>query len=185
MRRVRPRDVLLAAVAGLAGCAQPGPMISRHTTVGTLKTSVAKLEHDNEQLRGELAELQAENRRINYRLTQEEEANGTLTARLNDANHILRKQGLATDDTTFPASNEERASAPATRPQRKTRKPPVAKISGNADGDTLDLDADETPPPRSSRGFEDDLGPQSRLDRSKQWLPIAAAASAKPKSKVR
>ena len=42
--------VLLAAASLLAGCAQPGPILSRLTTIGTLKTSLSHLEFENQQL---------------------------------------------------------------------------------------------------------------------------------------
>ena len=64
--------MLLAATSLLAGCAQPGPILSRFTTIGTLKTSLSHLEFENQQLRSKVATLESENREIENRLVQEE-----------------------------------------------------------------------------------------------------------------
>lgn len=187
----RPRrlaiSLTLAALGVLPACAQPGPLLSRQTTIGTLKTSVSRLEYDNEQLKRELAEARAENRRTALRLDQEEAANGELTARLDDARNLISNPDLedlagSTRPTSAPEPADPRpAPAPA---GRKPYKPPFAQIRGRI----------EIPPPPEEEELEpaedrgafrgslrrDDLGTQGRLDPSASapWLPVARGLGA-------
>ncbi len=59
----------------------------------SLKASVSQLEFENEKLRKEVGELKADNSRLDNQLAQEREANGEITARLDDAKDLLRRQG--------------------------------------------------------------------------------------------
>src|SRR5512143_3930162 len=89
---------------GLAagGCAQDGTFVGPKSNIGSLKASVTQLEHDNEQMRKQLAEMESEKRRLAEKLSQERLANDDLSTR----------------------------PAPASRPGRSTRKPPFAQIGG-------------------------------------------------------
>src|ERR1700722_6815097 len=91
---LNPRTfVLLAATSLVVGCAQPGPLFSRYTTIGTLKTGLSHLEFENQQLRSKVATLESENRDVENRLVQEEAANGELHARLDDARDVITQAG--------------------------------------------------------------------------------------------
>ena len=166
----------LAALA-LAGCSGSGPISSRQTRVGSLKASVSQLEFDNDKLRREVGELKVDNSRLDNQLAQEREANGEVTARLDDAKDLLRRQGgdvqaLGIPPKTFeddgippPASNP-----PARRSSRTSRKPPAAQIRR------------PEPSPFDSpgeRGFDStandparDLGSTDRTQ-DDRWLPVA------------
>src|SRR4051812_3969098 len=121
--------ISLAALALWSGCATQGPLMSRQTTLGTLKTSVSRLEYENEQLKRSLAESKTENQRITRRLDQEEAANGELTARLDDARTLISQQGaesgsLAGSTGSIPAP-EPADPRPARAPAgRRPSKPP-------------------------------------------------------------
>ena len=84
---------LIAASALPIGCAQSGPLASRQTTMGSLKASVSQLEFDNEGLKKQIADLKTDNRRLANEVDQEQEANGEVTAQLDDARALIRKQG--------------------------------------------------------------------------------------------
>jgi hypothetical protein len=168
---------LIGSIGLVAGCAGNGPLTSRQTTIGTLKTSNAHLEHEKSTLEREVAELKTENRRLEDRLVQEEDANGELLARLNDAQTAMRRQGI---DGEPPArAADEPRTTPASRSPRK-RKAPFAQIHGeikavpHPETESSSGDLDFTPsPPAVPPGFE----PQGSLDRSLQWLPVANGAS--------
>ena len=204
MPTVRPRRTANAPAAlGLAlalgfGCAAQGPMLSRQTTLGTLKTSVSRLEYENEQLKRELAEEKSENRRISLRLDQEEAANGELTARLDDARNLISRQGaepegLAGSARSLPAAgpNDPRpAPAPA---GRRPHKPPFAQIRGRIEVPPPPDDEPADDPAADDRGAfrvplrRDDLGPPpGRLNRPapSPWLPVARGLGS-PTSGVR
>src|SRR4051794_28361793 len=106
MSAARPRRLLTAtaalALATVGGCAQPGPLLSQRTTVGSLKASLSHLEYENRQLRGEVAALKDENREIENRLVQEEAHNGDISARLDDARTLLGNRGPAGNDALDP-----------------------------------------------------------------------------------
>ncbi len=175
-RHFNPRIGLALVAAALAGpgCAQPGPIASRQTTLGTLKASVSHLEFENENLRNQVGELKAENTRFDSRLAQEIEANGELSARLDDARAMVRRQGgdataLGTPSKARPADDDDDipppvSFPPARRSSGRGRKPPAASIPR---ADPPDADAAYDPGPRSR-----DLGPQGRLD-DDRWLPVA------------
>jgi hypothetical protein len=168
MSTSRNRLWSLPLVAILTGCAGSGPLLSQQTGIGTLKTSVSRLEFENQQLKSQLANLKAESRRIEDRLVQEEAANGELTARLDDARNLLSGRGLG------PGSDSASGrTLPAGRSNRVPRKPPFARIPGQIDvgppANVEDIPAD----PREGDLF----GPQSRLERWNPWLPVASGAS--------
>src|SRR3954454_2960926 len=120
------------ALAALApsGCAESGPFTSRQTMVGSLKASVSQLEFENDKLRKEVGELKAENSRLDNQLVQEREANGEITARLDDAKNLLRRQGgdmqaLGIPSKTFEDDEIPPPAAHPPAPQAtETRQPP-------------------------------------------------------------
>jgi outer membrane murein-binding lipoprotein Lpp len=192
MQTGRPRRLAIPLAAlGLwwSGCASQGPLLSRQTTLGTLKTSVSHLEYENEQLKRELAEAKTENQRITRRLDQEEAANGELTARLDDARNLISRQGTDSEGlagSTRPLPGPEPADPrPTLTPAgRRPNKPPFAQIRGRID---IPPPPDEEPlevPDADDRGAF--LGPQGRPGRTapSPWLPVARGLG-RPTSGVR
>ncbi len=173
----RPAAVLILALCA-SGCAENTGALLGGTRVGTLKSSVSRLEYENEQLRKEVARYRVDSRDLEDRLAQEEAVNGDLSARLDDARNLLSRRGIE------PGSNGARAEGldgartlPAGRSTKGKRKAPVAKIPG-ALGSDADDPFEDGPPARSSedrpndlRGFQ--IGPQSRRDNPDGWLPVA------------
>ena len=162
------------ALALLSGCAETGGLLSRRPTTGALRTSLAQLQHDNEQLKREVADLQVENRRVAEKLDESEEANGDLTARLNDAKAAIKGDGSILADTSPPAASsrrrDDRQTTPAGRSSRTPRRPPFARIPNRIeDAPADDLLEDSDAPPARRRA---DLGPQSRRDGPARWLPV-------------
>jgi hypothetical protein len=179
----------LACACLVPGCAQPGGgLLARHTTIGSLKASVSQLEFEKHQLGRKVANLEAENQRIEGRLTQEESANGELTARLDDARVMLRSRGFDTDSLAGPTRStqddsdfdERPRTTPAGRGQRSGRRPPFARIPGHIDpvpnsGAKDDTNSDDPlDAPYSTRSRGDDFGPQSRVDPGTHWRRVAA-----------
>jgi outer membrane murein-binding lipoprotein Lpp len=171
--------IILACSSLLAGCADMDPMLARRTTVGSLKASVSQLEYDKDQLSKEVRELKAENRRVTNRLTQEEAANGELSARLDDARVLLRGQGYDTDGLASPTrpagSVDEPSTAPSQRNPRRGHKPPFAQIPGRIDpAPSSDADEQDTDPfAAPTTGGQRDFGPQSRLEDPSRWHRVA------------
>jgi hypothetical protein len=162
----------LAGVPWVGGCAGQSSLLSSRTNVGGLRTSVAHLQHENEQLRRQVADLKSETRNLEDQLVQEEARNGDLTARLDDARHALRSHG--TDDATSsleagPADPPQR-TLPAGRSTKKRRKAPFAQIPGRVE---------EPPPADDMQGARvkdlrsDATGPQTWRGGSRGWLPVA------------
>jgi hypothetical protein len=185
--------LVLASVC--AGCAQPGPFLSRQTTIGALKTSVSHLEYENQQLRAKMVNLETENREIENRLVEEESVNGDLSARLDNARNLLSDRGYNWDGNvavgggtagraessgtgtgagsgTGTGTGATPRALPAGQSTRKPRKPPFARIPNRSDSspppDEVD---DEFTHPRIPSG--EAFGPQSWRDDDAQWLPIA------------
>ena len=186
-----PRALRLMAATSLlvlVGCTQPGPLLSRRTTLGTLKTSLSHVEFENEQLRSKVAKLESENRAIEDRLVQEEAINGDLTARLDDARNLLGHSEMDWGGSSRSARRggstaevSPSQTLPAGRSNRTPRKPPFAQIPGRI----------EAAPPAEGEDFNrpgtlrsDPFGPQSWRDDDAQWLPIAQGTN-EPDSKVR
>jgi hypothetical protein len=188
--------VYLAATGLLSGCAQPGPLASRHTTIGALKTSLSHLEFENEQLKAKVANIDSENREIENRLVEEEALNGDLRARLDNARNLLSDRGYNWDARTsaggspterdqFSSGESSSRTLPAGRSDRKPRKPPFARIPSRREAPATDADASldaELPPSRIPRA--DAFGPQSWREDDAQWLPIARGGN-DPAAKVR
>lgn len=173
--RIRILTTCLALATGptLVGCAQSGPLGSRQTTMGSLKAGVSQLEFDNEGLRKQLADLKAENRRIENKLVQEQEANGEVTAQLDDARDLIRRQGGDTSALGSPTKSasydDDGIPPPVSSPSRRSRssrKPPAASIPRAESSSWPDPETDSTPRAR-------EVGPQSRLEDDDRWLPVA------------
>ncbi len=172
------------ALLVLAGCAQPGPLTSRRTMVSQLKASVAQTQQDNDRLKREVADLQVENRQVADRLDEEEQDNGQLHARLDDARSALRSEGSSLAEVSPPTSPAGRRGSTRTVPaSRSPRRAPFARIPSRIEDSSMD-DLEATEPSTrndlpSSRTRErerepnrEDLGPQTRRDRTSQWLPV-------------
>jgi hypothetical protein len=185
LTRLYPRTCLILAAASLtAGCAQPGPIMSRYTTIGALKTSLSQIEFENRQLRTKVATLESENRDIENRLVQEESVNGDLSARLDDARDLLGRQGYnwgGSSGSSGPDGAPSR-TLPAGRSNRSQRKPPFARIPGRGDS-ARPSDGDDDTLNRSGIPSAESFGPQSMRDDG-QWLPIARGTRA-PATKLR
>lgn len=178
--------LLLATTAMVAGCAQTGNGLPGRSSFGTLKTSVSHLEHENEQLRKEVAKLRTDNREIEDRLVQEEADNGDLRARLDDARHLLGQKGydVGTESASSRAMNGPGDSSggattlPAGQSSRRRRKAPFTQIPGRIEvappADPADDDPLFNPPKPAPR---DEFGPQGRRDDKDLWLPIAQGTS--------
>ncbi len=163
---------LCSAAPLLLGCAQSSPMLGGRTKVGTLKTSVAHLESQNEQMSKEIAQLKSENRQIEDQMVQVEAHNDELTARLDDARNVMRQSG---DDPQV----DPPTTIPAGRSSRSRRKPPFARIPGRIDPiPPVDPSIDPFDSPTSQPS--DDFGPQGRLEDHDRWLPIARGAASVP-----
>ncbi|HWE35483.1 MAG TPA: hypothetical protein VG406_02845, partial [Isosphaeraceae bacterium] len=118
----RPRLLAAAALLALTGCANMPSLSGRRVTVGSLKSHVARLETENDQLRRELADTEADRGRLESELAQAESSNGELTARLDDARQALRAQGgdpeaLASPSPSNRAPSSKARTAPASDPR--------------------------------------------------------------------
>ena len=161
--------IAMSAVVPL-GCAQSGPLTSRNTMLGSLKASVSQLEFDNEKLRKEVAELKADNARLDNLYAQERDFNGEITARLDDAKDLLRRQGGDVQALGIPSKSIQDDGIPPPVRRTRGRTPPSATIPR------------PRPAPAESpdeRGFDStstegsrDLGPVGRAD-DDRWLPVA------------
>ena len=187
---MRLRATCLALIGGLAigaGCSPQSGFTRRHGMLGALKTNVAQLESEKDNLSRELATQKAENRRIESELAAVESQNGDLAARLDDARTVMTRQGLAEGRSTLSASDDDRGSkrkaSPVKNPPR-SRKTPFAQIpKERRDLDESEIRSPEdlldSPRPRDDR---DELGPQSRLDDNSPWLPVARGRSSPTRS---
>lgn len=168
----------LAAIAP-TGCAGPNPFTSRQTMVGGLKASVSQLEFENEKLKKEVGELKADNTRLDNQVVQEREANGEITARLDDAKDLLRRNGNGTTQASMGSSSrnfeddEIPPPVPTPRAQRvrnSRRSPSVAIPRPSPRINDDDLSYFNTG--RGSRDLDRDLGSPGRGD-DDRWLPVA------------
>lgn len=158
------------------GCSQADPFLARRTNVGSLKTSLAQLEHDNEQYRKQVAELEAENRRVAAELSDEHENNAELASRLERVQGHLGGDSRAADSSEGGRWGESR-TAPAGRPARK---PPFARIGSNSSPLPDETDAAFDP----SGGNSFDLQPYRREPKTSgreayndlKWLPVATSS---------
>ena len=174
------RPILAAITLGLtlalSGCAQQGPFAQRKTSLTALKSSVGLLENQNAQLKGKVADLSTDNRRLEDRLVQEESQNGDLSARLDDARNVIAQRTESRN--SYSSFDDEPVVKPARRPVKSPRRPPAASMSSPDSDATFQTDPIDLPKPRSR--FD---GAQSHRDDS-SWLPIAQGIS-EPKYRLK
>ncbi len=162
---------LLAACLLIApvGCSQSSGFTSRQTTANNLKASVSQLQFENDNLKKQVGEFRAEANRTESELAQERDANGELSARLDDAKELIRRKGG--DATALNASDPDPVPPPYTRPParrtKNSRKPPAAQIS-RPEFDPSGFEDSSLKPSSAT----DDVGPQTWLD-DDRWLPVA------------
>ena len=180
-RRYVRRSAVLCAGSRLR---RSGPLLSKGTGVGTLKTSLSHMEYENQQLRREVASLKAEIRQTEDRLVQEEAANGEISARLDNATAMLRRRGLegselADTGPADPGPERPRTTLPAGRSNKKARKPPSAQIPGRLEVLPPSESDDTTSNGWGSWSPDTDADPaaQCRRDAPVVWLPVARDAS--------
>lgn len=182
-RRDRAREgALLGLLACLAmtcaGCSGRGTYITGGPSSGQLKTSLSRLEYENDQLKTEVARLKQENRSIEDRLVQERIHSGDLAARLDDARNIIRDRGYDFDDEASDSPLSRPQTLPAGRATPPRRRPPTARIPSPADEEeipSLRLD-DARSTPRSNRQTTPRRGEDSvslHLDDDFRWIPVA------------
>jgi len=175
----------IGSLALVSGCASPGPIAARRTTVGSLKASVAQLEHERDVLKNDIAELKTENRRVTEQVAQQEETNGELLTRLDNARNLLRKQGLDSTELASPGDSDRPTT---TRTRGRSRRVPAAQIpSPNSYHDIEDDEPlEDDGASRSSASFENwNSQSSTNTNPSQRWLPIANGVSATPKSAVK
>lgn len=183
MRARTPHKLIAPALALLlAGCSSSGGFLSRRTTVGTLKTNVATLEQERDEYRRRVAELEQENRRASDALAQEREANGELTARLDDARALLADQGVTTTARTGLSADPARDPGdddipPPSEPARPRRKAPFAQIGGIRAVPYPDeeMAVDEPEPAANDEDLPPPARPASREASGSaplRWLPV-------------
>jgi hypothetical protein len=145
-------------------------------------------------MKRDLAKVRRENHQMEERLVQQEEDNGELTARLDDARNRLRERGLDPVERADAGTDGVR-TLPAGQDSRKSRKPPVARIPGQFTpaapdrGPSLDTEEESgtfgTPqdapgsshPPDSVGLRSDDLDHHSGYNGPLRWAPLAGRAS--------
>ena len=169
-RRAFPIVVLGLLVAG---CESGAPLLSRQTTLGTLKTSVSQLEYRNEQLQKQVAELKSENRHFEDRLVQEQTENDDLATRLDNLKGQVGQRDGAENIRTGSRTPTEDNSVddlppPKSRRSSGRRKPPAASIPGRIEParESDDVGLSDDPPPRRRVASD-------RPTREDRWLPVA------------
>ena len=169
---------LAVCALGPLGCSSPGPLSTRQTMVGSLKASVSQLEFDNGKLRKEVGELKADNARLDTQLAQESDANGEMSARLDDAKDLIRRQGGNAQAMGAPSRTFEDdeipppAIAPRGRRMKSSRKPPAVQIPRIEPSTSFGSFSDDLGYEPSSTRSPRDLGPLDR-DTADRWLPVA------------
>ncbi len=164
--------LMLVGLLPLVGCKNAsGPVFGRQAMVGTLKASVSQLEYENQQLKTQVAELNRDRRDAEDRLTQEEQANGDLAARLDDARELLRRQGVNMPESKAARVSDESIPPPRAPVRRQNRKPPSVELPRSAPADS-DAPSDEEPAstkPRRRKTYND----QAYAPDDTRWFPVA------------
>jgi hypothetical protein len=180
---------MIACVSALAstGCSGRTSYITGGPSVGQLKTSLSRLEYENDQLKTQVARLKEENRTMEDRLVQEQIHTGTLTAKLDDARNALRDNGYDVDDVP-----SQPRTLPAGRRTSKTRKPPSAQIRSDGwdddDPPPLIIDGDRGRPrssgtkSRSGRAADDSVSMKVDDD-DVNWVPVGEGSGSKAPAK--
>jgi hypothetical protein len=146
-------------------------------------------------MKRDLAKTRRENKQMESRLVQQEQDNGELTARLDDARNLLRERGIDSDvraATSPEGSHDASDSGDGVRTLpagRKRRKPPVARIPGQFTPAAPDRDQEDEGmlgPPQGASGsgsdgdqvglrFDDDVDHHTDYNGPRKWAPIAGA----------
>ncbi len=174
------RTLPIVVLAGLAaGCQGTGPILSRQTTVGTLKTSVSQLEFRNDQLEKQVTELKSENRHYEDRLVQEQTEADNLATQLDDMKGRSGQKDGPVDLRTGSRSRAvddpaEETPQPKARRSNGRRKPPAVSIPGRIEParDPDDVGLSDDPPTRSRVA-------SARRPREERWLPVARGLGAR------
>jgi hypothetical protein len=182
------RLAVLLATSALVGCSGRGTYITGGPSSGQLKSSLSRLEFENDQLKTQVARLKEENRQFEDRLVQEQLHNGEITARLDDMRNMMRDGGYGDLDADRDAPVARPRTLPAGRESSPRRKPPAAQISRASEIDDIPpIRIDDAPLslPRSSdtrrsrssstgSSADEDLG---LSEKNMSWTPIAQGAS--------
>ena len=188
------RLALALAAAALAGCSGRGTYITGGPSSGQLKSSLSRLEFENDQLKTQIARLKEENRQFEDRLVQEQLHNGEITAKLDNVRNLLRDQGLDGPDADLDAPIARPKTLPAGRSTPPKRRAPAAQISRASESDEIPpIRIDDAPRssrprsssnrPRTSSAPADDGEDLGMSEKDLRWTPIAQGASADPAPK--
>ncbi len=172
------------AASALVGCSGRGTYITGGPSSSQLKSSLSRLEFENDELKTQIARLKEENRQFEDRLVQEQLHNGEITARLDDMRNMMRDRGYDDPDADAPLARPR--TLPAGRSSPARRKPPAAQISRSEE-------IDEIPPiriedaPRSDRPSSSSSSRRARPsptdedlglgEKDMRWTPIAQGAA--------
>lgn len=186
------RLAVCLAASALVGCSGRGTYITGGPSAGQLKSSLSRVEFENDQLRTQVARLKDENRQFEERLVQEQLHNGEITAKLDNVRNAMRDRGYDDPDGDLdaPAARQSR-TLPAGRTSPPKRKAPAAQISRSVDVDEIPPIRIEDDAPRPGRSSS---SPSSRRPRSSpttaepaddmgfsekdlRWTPIAQGAA--------
>ncbi len=178
---------LILAMA-LGGCAQSGGgrrpglgLSGGRPMVGTLRTSLSRLEAENDQLRRDLADGESDRRRLANRVDQLSTRNEELAARLNDARGMLGQRDDDLDGPSTASAAPRRPTTPAARPSRKA---PFTQIPNRIDVEPPPSPDDDpleqglfAPPSRSRNRLDPDAQSQAPRRSRLPWLPVARGSS--------
>jgi hypothetical protein len=172
--RTTGRILLIAGLAGLAGCEGGGPLTARTTQMGSLKASVSQLEFQNDELQRQVSSLKSENRRFEDRLVQERAENERLASQLDGAKERLGESPGDVRTGSRSDLDDDEIPPPRARRSKSTRKPPAAQIPGQI-RPALPVDDDDlgSADPDSTRGRV-----VSRRAIDDRWLPVARGIGA-------
>lgn len=199
----RPSRSLALALCGLAlaGCARGngGKFAVRNPFSGTMKESLSRLQHENQELEDSLASIRRENRRLADDLELAEGRATDLAGRLDRATGVDRaatdaEQGLAERYDPAPGGS----SRPTRASERARNSPPFTQIPNRGDdtspphapGAARSRGRDTSPlldtPPVEYFDFDRDGPPHSRSrpdatprpSSGTTWAPVAADSGA-------
>jgi hypothetical protein len=128
---------------GLSGCAGQNPFTQRQLNMGALKSNVARLETERDQLERQVAKLHGENERLGEQLAEERVRGDELATRLDNFRSEAGSLNASLPRDSIRAIPPSRIT-PAATPRRKT---PFARIPGSA-ADASPGSGASTPPVR-------------------------------------
>jgi hypothetical protein len=130
------RCVVVAICVGtLAGCAGSDPFTQKRMTQGAVRSSLARIEAERDELQKEIAQLRSDQSRLEELLAEERARGDDLATRLDDARNLLEGRGTRlnagvqseTDRTNSIRAITPSRVTPAGQPRRKV---PFAQIPG-------------------------------------------------------